>query len=179
MGALHSNDELPKQQRRHTKYTIIGDGQKQQRRLGYRHVSAMNQCAKPGMSHYSCCGWWRREPFIRLHHDCYSLVKCSLRFQIINQRADFAFALFTGGLINMTVTWTSGYNIDEATPITEWGRKEQNKKLSPAGTLTFTCSSMCGAPARTIGWCDPGFFHTSFFKELWPNTMYEYRMGHH
>ncbi|PWA89792.1 Iron/zinc purple acid phosphatase-like C-terminal domain-containing protein [Artemisia annua] len=71
----------------------------------------------------------------------------------------------------MTVTWTSGYNIDEATPITEWGRKEQNKKLSPAGTLTFTRSSMCGAPERTIGWRDPGFFHTSFFKELWPNTM--------
>ncbi|GKD24822.1 nucleotide pyrophosphatase/phosphodiesterase-like protein [Tanacetum coccineum] len=54
-----------------------------------------------------------------------------------------------GGLIN-----TSGYNIDEATPIMEWGRKGQNKKLSPAGALTFTRSSM--APARTVGWRDPG-----------------------
>ncbi|GJW28652.1 nucleotide pyrophosphatase/phosphodiesterase-like protein, partial [Tanacetum coccineum] len=44
----------------------------------------------------------------------------------------------------MTVTWTSGYNIDEATTIIEWGRKGQNKKLSPAGALTFTRSSMCG-----------------------------------
>ncbi|KEH21457.1 DUF676 family protein [Medicago truncatula] len=28
---------------------------------------------------------------------------------------------------------------------------------------------MCGQPARTVGWRDPGFIHTSFLKELWPN----------
>ncbi|KAK1422387.1 hypothetical protein QVD17_25476 [Tagetes erecta] len=135
--------------------------------------------------------------------------RATLSFQIINQRADFSFALFTGGFENpklvavsdpvsfanpkaplyprlahgkvwdeMTVTWTSGYNNDEATPLVEWGRKGHTKKLSPAGTLTFTRGSMCGAPARTIGWRDPGFIHTSFLKELWPNTIYEYRMGH-
>ncbi|XP_076895163.1 putative inactive purple acid phosphatase 27 [Bidens hawaiensis] len=135
--------------------------------------------------------------------------KATLSFQIINQRADFSFALFTGGFENpklvavsdpisfanpkvplyprlahgkawdeMTVTWTSGYNIYEATPLVEWGRKGHNKKLSPAGTLTFTRGSMCGVPARTTGWRDPGFIHTSFLKELWPDTIYEYRMGH-
>ncbi|XP_023743653.1 nucleotide pyrophosphatase/phosphodiesterase [Lactuca sativa] len=134
--------------------------------------------------------------------------KASLSFQIINQRADFAFALFTGGLENpklvavsdpisfanpkaplwprlaqgktwdeMTVTWTSGYNIDEATPVVEWGWKGQSQ-LSSAGTLTFTRGSMCGPPARTIGWRAPGFIHTSSLKELWPNTIYDYRMGH-
>lgn len=110
----------------------------------------------------------------------------------------------------MTVTWTSGYNNDEATPLVEWGRKGHTKRLSPAGTLAFTRGSMCGmvssymlkislttysicypkilqkkytylamylngragAPARTTGWRDPGFIHTSFLKELWPNTMY-------
>ncbi|KAI3764735.1 hypothetical protein L2E82_14748 [Cichorium intybus] len=129
--------------------------------------------------------------------------KATLNFQIINQRADFAFALFSGGLESpklvavsepisfanpkaplyprlaqgkawdeMTVTWTSGYNIDEATPVVEWGWNGQSR-LSPAGTLTFT-----RPPARTVGWRNPGFFHTSFLKELWPNTMYDYRMGH-
>lgn len=29
-----------------------------------------------------------------------------------------------------------------------------------------------GAPARTVGWRDPGFIHTSFLKELWPNRVY-------
>ncbi|XP_076932475.1 putative inactive purple acid phosphatase 27, partial [Bidens hawaiensis] len=141
--------------------------------------------------------------------DYASTGKAKLSFRIINQRADFSFALFTGGLENpklvavsnaisfanpkvplyprlahgkawdeMTVTWTSGYNIDEATPLVEWGWKEHTKKLSPAGTLTFTRGSMCGAPARTVGWRDPGFIHTSFLKDLWPNTIYEYKMGH-
>ncbi|XP_030477321.2 probable inactive purple acid phosphatase 27 [Syzygium oleosum] len=133
----------------------------------------------------------------------------SLEFQLINQRSDFSFALFSGGLSNpklvavsniinfaypkaplyprlsqgkswdeMTVTWTSGYNIDEATPFVEWGVEEETQTRSPAGTLTFRQNSMCGPPARTVGWRDPGFIHTSFLKDLWPNAEYTYRLGH-
>ncbi|CAL0319855.1 unnamed protein product [Lupinus luteus] len=135
--------------------------------------------------------------------------KATLKFQLINQRADFAFALFSGGLSNpnlvavsnnisfvnpkapvyprlalgkswdeMTVTWTSGYNIDEAVPFVEWGPTGGRKTRSPAGTLTFDRNSLCGEPARTVGWRDPGFIHTSFLKELWPNQRYTYRLGH-
>ncbi|XP_022867901.1 probable inactive purple acid phosphatase 27 isoform X1 [Olea europaea var. sylvestris] len=135
--------------------------------------------------------------------------KASLKFQLINQREDFSFALFAGGLSNpklvavsnsiafanpkaplyprlaqgkswdeITVTWTSGYNIDEAIPFVEWGWKGQKQKRSPAGTLTFERKSMCGSPARTVGWRDPGFIHTSFLKDLWPNTVYTYKLGH-
>ncbi|KAJ9676632.1 hypothetical protein PVL29_021913 [Vitis rotundifolia] len=135
--------------------------------------------------------------------------KASLKFQIINQRADFSFVLFSGGLSKpklvavsnsvsfanpkaplyprlalgkawneMAVTWTSGYNIDEAVPFVEWGLKGGNQKRSPAGTLTFHQNSMCGSPARTVGWRDPGFIHTSFLRDLWPNARYNYRMGH-
>ncbi|XP_030937446.1 probable inactive purple acid phosphatase 27 [Quercus lobata] len=134
----------------------------------------------------------------------------TLKFQLINQRADFSFALFSGGLSNpvlvavsnaitfsnpkaplyarlahgklwneMTVTWTSGYSIDEAVPFVEWGLKgEETRTRSPAGTLTVEQNSMCGAPARTVGWHDLGFTHTSFLTNLWPNTVYSYRMGH-
>lgn len=135
----------------------------------------------------------------------------SLKLQLINQRADFAFVLFAGGLTNpvllaisntvsflnpkapvyprlsqgklwneMTVTWTSGYNIDEAVPVVKWGPREEEEMLflSPAGTLTFSRNSMCGSPARTVGWRDPGFIHTSFLKDLWPNTKYRYKVGH-
>ncbi|KAG9141156.1 hypothetical protein Leryth_001657 [Lithospermum erythrorhizon] len=135
--------------------------------------------------------------------------KATVTFQLINQRADFSFVLFTGGLEKpqlvevsnyiafanpkaplyprlaqgkswdeMTVTWTSGYNIDEAIPLVSWGGMGHPQKMSPAGTLTFKRSSMCGAPARTIGWRDPGFIHTSFLKELWPNMEYTYKLGH-
>ncbi|CAH9117024.1 unnamed protein product [Cuscuta europaea] len=136
--------------------------------------------------------------------------KASLKLQLINQRADFSFTLFTGGLSNpkliaisnsisfanpkaplyprlalgktwneMTVTWTSGYNVDEAVALVEWGLKSQRlRRQSPAGTLTFDRNSLCGSPARTVGWRDPGFIHTSFLKDLWPNMMYTYRVGH-
>jgi len=49
---------------------------------------------------------------------------------------------------------------------------------APAGTLTFNRGSMCGEPARTVGWRDPGFIHTAFLRDLWPNKEYHYRIGH-
>ncbi|KAK6133947.1 hypothetical protein DH2020_032305 [Rehmannia glutinosa] len=135
--------------------------------------------------------------------------KGSLKLQLINQRSDYSFALFSGGVSNpklvavsnkvafanpnaplyprlaqgktwneMTVTWTSGYGIDGAEPFVEWGPKGGEQKRSLAVTLTFDRNSMCGAPARTVGWRDPGFIHTSFLKELWPNSVYTYKLGH-
>ncbi|KAJ4960090.1 hypothetical protein NE237_020000 [Protea cynaroides] len=133
----------------------------------------------------------------------------TLSFLLINQRADFAFALFSGDISNpnmiavsntttfaypnaplyprlaqgqtwneMTVTWTSGYGLNVSEPFVEWGRQGETQTLSPAGTLTFTRESLCGPPATTVGWRDPGFIHTSFMKELWPNAMYTYKLGH-
>ncbi|KAK2648214.1 hypothetical protein Ddye_015703 [Dipteronia dyeriana] len=135
--------------------------------------------------------------------------KTSLKFQLINQRSDFSFALFAGGLSEpklvavsnvisfanpkapvyprlsqgkswneMTVTWTSGYNIDETVPFVEWGLKGAIQTQSPAGTLTFHRNSLCAPPARTVGWRDPGFIHTSFLNDLWPNSLYTYKLGH-
>ncbi|KAK7265560.1 hypothetical protein RJT34_33180 [Clitoria ternatea] len=135
--------------------------------------------------------------------------KAYLKFQLVNQRADFSFALFSGGLLNpklvavsnfisfanpkaplyprlaqgkswdeMAVTWTSGYGINEATPFVEWGPKGKQLVQSSAGTLTFDRNSVCGSPARTVGWRDPGFIHTSFLKNLWPNLVYTYQLGH-
>ncbi|CAL5430767.1 unnamed protein product [Camellia sinensis] len=123
--------------------------------------------------------------------------KGMLKLQLIKQRSDFSFVLFSGRLSNpklvavsntitfanpnspvyprlaqgkmwneMTVTWTSGYGINEAEPFVEWGPQGGEQRQSPAGTLTFDRNSMCDAPARTVGWRDPGFIHTSFLKEL-------------
>lgn len=78
----------------------------------------------------------------------------------------------------MTITWTSGYGIDEAEAFVEWGKKGGQQRRSPAGTLTFDRNSMCGAPARTVGWRDPGYIHTGFLRELWPNSVYTYKLGH-
>ncbi|XP_040383747.1 nucleotide pyrophosphatase/phosphodiesterase-like isoform X2 [Oryza brachyantha] len=133
----------------------------------------------------------------------------TLKFQLINQRQDFSFALFTGGLSypkliavsnkiafanpkapvyprlaqgkswnEMTVTWTSGYDIQEAYPFVEWGMKWNPPVRTAAGTVTFDRESLCGEPARTVGWRDPGFIHTAFLTDLWPNKEYYYKIGH-
>jgi hypothetical protein len=50
----------------------------------------------------------------------------------------------------MTVTWTSGYGINDAEPFVEWGPKGADRVHSPAGTLTFTRDSLCGKPSLTF-----------------------------
>uniref|UniRef100_A0ACD5YEI1 Uncharacterized protein n=1 Tax=Avena sativa TaxID=4498 RepID=A0ACD5YEI1_AVESA len=137
------------------------------------------------------------------------LGKGTLKFQLINQRQDFSFGLFTGGLSNptlvtvsnkiafvnpkapvyprlalgktwneMTVTWTSGYDISEAYPFVEWGVKGSPPARALADTVTFGRERLCGEPASTVGWRDPGFVHTAFLKNLWPAKEYYYRIGH-
>ncbi|EYU30431.1 hypothetical protein MIMGU_mgv1a026048mg [Erythranthe guttata] len=118
--------------------------------------------------------------------------KGSLKLQLINQRSDFSFVLFSGRVSNpkvvavsnmplliqtrlythMTVTWTSGYGIDLAEPLIEWGPKGGQQIRSLAVTLTFDRNSI------TVGWRDPGFIHTCFLKELSPNSPYTYKLGH-
>jgi hypothetical protein len=44
----------------------------------------------------------------------------------------------------MTVTWTSGYESDEAYPFVEWGMKWSPPVRSAAGTVTFDRESVCG-----------------------------------
>lgn len=48
-------------------------------------------------------------------------------------------------------------------------RNSRIKKHSKSFVYIFI---YIGAPARTVGWRDPGFIHTSFLKELWPNKEY-------
>lgn len=33
-------------------------------------------------------------------------------------------------------------------------------------------NTFAGEPASSVGWREPGFIHTSFLKELWPNKEY-------
>nr|AGT16010.1 hypothetical protein SHCRBa_246_L12_R_180 [Saccharum hybrid cultivar R570] len=108
------------------------------------------------------------------------LIAHSKSVTFINPKAPVYPRLAQGKSWNeMTVTWTSGYSTNEATPFVRWGIQGQIQILSPAGTLTFSRDTMCGPPARTVGWRDPGFIHTSFLKDLWPNLSYTYQVGHH
>lgn len=47
-------------------------------------------------------------------------------------------------IVQMTVTWTSGYNIGESVPFVEWGAVDGATIQSPAATFTYTRNQMCG-----------------------------------
>ncbi|CAK9250925.1 unnamed protein product [Sphagnum jensenii] len=134
----------------------------------------------------------------------------SVTFQLVKQRQDFSFGLFSGDILNpvleavsntvtfsnlkapvflqlatgstwdgITVTWTSGCAKEAAVPLVKWGSdNENNSYFPPAITLSYSRKDMCGAPARTVGWRDPGYFHTAYLKHLWPRTRYRYMVGH-
>lgn len=63
------------------------------------------------------------------------------------QLSGHVIAIYMGAvlyLVQMTVTWTSGYDINEAVPLVEWGLKNDIQTQSPAGTLTYFQNDMCG-----------------------------------
>ncbi|XP_024356761.1 nucleotide pyrophosphatase/phosphodiesterase isoform X2 [Physcomitrium patens] len=79
----------------------------------------------------------------------------------------------------MTVTWTSGYGLNDAVPVVIWGPAYKKDQFTSAAiTLTFTRKDMCGPPASSVGWRDPGFIHTGSLSALWPSTKYYYKVGH-
>ncbi|KAL6601233.1 hypothetical protein ACP70R_044453 [Stipagrostis hirtigluma subsp. patula] len=108
------------------------------------------------------------------------LIAVSNKISFANPKAPVSPRLSQGKEWNeMAVTWTSGYSISEAYPFVEWRMKgEESPKLTPAGTLTYTRRHLCGKPANAEGYRDPGFIHTAFLKDLWPNREYSYQIAH-
>ena len=54
-------------------------------------------------------------------------------------------------IVQMTVTWTSGYGKKDADAVVQWGTEVGKESwLSPASTLTFTRHDMCGRSLNFI-----------------------------
>ncbi|OEL12549.1 putative inactive purple acid phosphatase 27 [Dichanthelium oligosanthes] len=79
------------------------------------------------------------------------LIAVSNKISFANPKAPVFPRLSQGKEWNeMAVTWTSGYNINEAYPFVEWKMKGgESSKRTPAGTLTYTRSHLCGASDGT------------------------------
>ena len=43
-------------------------------------------------------------------------------------------------------------------------------RVGEINLLHNVMNAFVGTPARSVGWRDPGFIHTSFLKDLWPNV---------
>jgi hypothetical protein len=50
-------------------------------------------------------------------------------------------------------------------------------EAAAAASTTYTRAEMCGQPANTTGWADPGYTHTAVMAGLAPNTLYSYSFG--
>lgn len=133
----------------------------------------------------------------------------SYLFNLVNLRQDVVFWLFTGGIDapeplakstsvsftdtavpkqmvtaltgnpeEMRVTWNS----NSATgAVLRYGLDGDAKvhTITP-NTTTYTKDDLCGAPATTQGWHEPGYFHTAIIKGLTPGkSIVWYQCGSH
>jgi hypothetical protein len=63
-------------------------------------------------------------------------------------------------------------------PTVRYGTTSGSYSLSVAAiSFTYTRQQMCGSPATTIGFRDPGVFHTAVIKGLAPSTRVYYVFG--
>lgn len=130
----------------------------------------------------------------------------TLEFRLLNMRADYAFVLFTNGTAHpiaigksnavgfqnyyypeharlsltgnpnqMKLTWVSK---EVKTPKVEYGtRSGVYTHTAIPKSFTYTASDLCGPPATTFGWREPGIIHTAVLEGLIPNVKYYYRYG--
>eukprot|EP00698_Gefionella_okellyi_P020824 TRINITY_DN6617_c0_g1_i1.p1 TRINITY_DN6617_c0_g1~~TRINITY_DN6617_c0_g1_i1.p1 ORF type:complete len:564 (+),score=100.33 TRINITY_DN6617_c0_g1_i1:99-1694(+) len=130
----------------------------------------------------------------------------SLRFRLVNMRSSYTFVLFRSGLKDpkaaatsnevrflnnnqplqvhlaltsheneMQVSWNSGA---AKSPVVQYGRSSGAlHDTAVANTSTYTAHELCGAPATTNGWMNPGLLHNAVLTGLAANTTYYYRVG--
>jgi acid phosphatase type 7 len=130
----------------------------------------------------------------------------SMSFRLVNLRSDVRFVFVKGGIdkpsvvaegpaiknVNpneptgihliissrsseMLVQWTTR---DVGTPVVKYGktRGEYDYQV-PGVTDTYSKEDMCGEPASSSGWIDPGLLHTAAMSGLEPDTQYFYIVG--
>ena len=67
---------------------------------------------------------------------------------------------------------------DAQQPVARYGPKAGVPQyLAPAATATYGRADLCGAPATTLGFLDPGLLHTVALSGLEPGQRYYYSVG--
>ena len=67
---------------------------------------------------------------------------------------------------------------DAGKPQVRWGTaRGRLEHAAPGDSSTYTAADLCGAPANTSGWMDPGWLHGAVMAGLQPSTRYWYQYG--
>lgn len=130
----------------------------------------------------------------------------SMTFNLINGRADYSFTFFQNGLTEPVSVATSevvifkNYNeplqgrlslttqkdemrvmwstLSSSRPQVKWGEASGKYNwVVDASTMTYGTQDLCGEPATTWGWRDPGLLHTAILKQLQKGKQYFYIYG--
>lgn len=118
-------------------------------------------------------------------------------FTVLNLRADLVFAFVDGDNVvigrsdpvafadiseplaprwsfwspnQYLLSWTSAATADPVVVI-------DDGMVVNATTVTYTRGDMCGAPAATVGWIDPGHIHRAVVSGVRPGSLVRYRFG--
>lgn len=102
------------------------------------------------------------------------------RSAVIRARADAPLRghlSLTGCEGEMAVQWSTGHGA-AARGTVRWGTSPgRHSHAAPSRTSTYTRADMCGPPASTVGWVDPGTLHYAVMTGLAPATRYYYVYG--
>ena len=75
----------------------------------------------------------------------------------------------------MLVQWSSA---DTRAPEVRWGTAADALSRSTAAeSVSYGRGEMCGPPATTVGWLEPGLLHRTLLADLAPDTQYFYYYG--
>lgn len=75
----------------------------------------------------------------------------------------------------MRVEWTTR---DSGNPVVKWGTASGDySHTSAASSGSYTAKDICGPPANSIGWTEPGTFHSVVLDGLEPGRRYYYVVG--
>ncbi len=78
-------------------------------------------------------------------------------------------------LLFLRAQWTTR---DKGSPEVQWGLSASSLTHTAAGAgFTYNQSNLCGAPATTDGWVDPGYLQVAKMTGLKDSTRYYYKYG--
>ncbi|KAF6263717.1 Metallo-dependent phosphatase-like protein [Scenedesmus sp. NREL 46B-D3] len=129
-----------------------------------------------------------------------------LRFRLVHYRSDMQFAFFRGGMMapqlaavsavirvqnpneplqrhlaltgdntQMRVQWVTK---NSSNPVVKWGSSPGTYTHAvPAASSTYTRQELCGPPANSVGYVDPGLLHAALLEGLVPGRRYYYSVG--
>ncbi|EDO31661.1 predicted protein, partial [Nematostella vectensis] len=79
----------------------------------------------------------------------------------------------TGDPTQMRITWVSG---TDSLPSVLYGESQPEIRVT-GSSRTYSNDSMCGPPASSTGFWDPGYIHEVLLTGLRPDTVYQYSYG--